>query len=79
VRQTRLGSFVEAWINVAIGFSINYVVNLLVLPLYGFHISLLDNLTMGCLYTVISVARSYCIRRWFNQYIHKAATAIGGN
>jgi hypothetical protein len=69
--QTKLGSFIEAWVNVLIGFTINYIANLLIFPLFGFHISLLDNLYMGLLYTLISVARSYCIRRWFNARIHK--------
>src|ERR1700674_4153870 len=57
--QTKLGSFVEAWMNVAIVFSINYACTLLILPLYGFHISLRDNFTMGCIYTIVSVVRSY--------------------
>ena len=41
--QTRLGSFIEAWVNVLIGFTINYIANLLIFPLFGFHISLLAN------------------------------------
>lgn len=70
VSQTRLGSFVEAWANVFIGFGINYCANLLILPLFGFHISLVANFYMGLIYTVISVVRSYCVRRWFNSFIH---------
>jgi hypothetical protein len=31
---------------------------------------------MGLLYTVISVARSYCIRRWFNARIHAVAEKL---
>jgi hypothetical protein len=73
MNQTRLGSFIEAWINVAIGFAINFCANLLILPLIGFHISVSQNLFIGVLYTVISVARSYAIRRWFNAQLHAAA------
>lgn len=73
MRQSKLGSLYEACINVAIGFGINYVANLLILPMFGFHISLLGNLYMGLIYTVISVARSYVIRRWFDEKIHRAA------
>lgn len=76
--QTRMGSFVEACINILIGFSINYVANLLIFPLFGFHISLSDNLLMGLIYTVISIVRSYCIRRWFNARIVRAAAKIAG-
>lgn len=76
MNQTRLGSFIEAWINVAIGFVINFVANLLILPLIGFHISVSQNLFIGVLYTVISVARSYVIRRWFNARLHQAAQRL---
>lgn len=78
MNQTRLGSFIEAWINVAIGFSINFVANLLILPLVGFHISVGQNLFIGVLYTIISVARSYVIRRWFNARLHAAAQRMAG-
>lgn len=65
--QTRKGSFAEAWTNIAIGFSINYTANLLILPLFGFHsLTPGKNFVIGCIYTGISLARSYCLRRWFN-------------
>lgn len=74
--QTRMGSLVEAFINVLIGFWINFAANLLILPLFGFHITLHDNLIIGLIYTAISVARSYAVRRWFNQYIVRAAASL---
>ena len=76
MNQTRLGSLIEAWINVAISFTINFVANLLILPLIGFNISIGQNLFIGVLYTVISVARSYVIRRWFNARLHAAALRL---
>jgi hypothetical protein len=76
MNQTRLGSFIEAWINVAIGFGINFGANLFILPLIGFHISVGQNLFIGVLYTIVSVVRSYCIRRWFNNRIHLAALRL---
>jgi len=65
--QTRLGSFVEAWGNIAVGFAINWACNLAVLPLFGF-----DSLTaakafgIGVIFTGISFVRQYVLRRWFN-------------
>lgn len=76
--QTRLGSFIEAWINVLIGFGINFAANLVILPLFGFNVTLSDNFQIGLLYTVVSVARSYGIRRWFNARIHRAAMRLSG-
>lgn len=65
--QTKIGSFAEAWLNIAIGFGINFTANLLILPRFGFHtLTLEKNFAIGILYTVISLVRSYCLRRWFN-------------
>lgn len=74
--QTRTGSLIEAFINVLIGFWINYIANLLIFPLFGFQISLSDNFIMGLIYTAISIGRSYIIRRWFNARIHKTAMQL---
>jgi hypothetical protein len=65
--QTKLGSISEAWANIAVGFTINYIANLIILPLFGFHtLTMWKNFEIGLLYTVISLARSYALRRWFN-------------
>lgn len=73
MNQTRLSSFIEALFNVAIGFAINFVANMVILPLIGFYITPGQNIFIGVLYTVISVCRSYCVRRWFNARLHAAA------
>jgi hypothetical protein len=77
--QTRLGSLIEAIINVIIGFGINFTANMLIFPMFGFHITPGANFALGCIYTVISVARSYCVRRWFNAKLHRLAGAVAAN
>ena len=65
--QTKLGSFVEAWANIAVGFSINYAANLVILPAFGFtSLTAGKNFEIGCIYTGISLVRSFIIRRYFN-------------
>lgn len=64
--QTKVGSFIEAWGNTIIGFVINYTANWFLLPLVGAHLSLWSNFVLGLVYTLISVARQYVMRRWFN-------------
>ena len=65
--QTKLGSFAESWANIAVGFTINYIANLLILPAFGFQsLTPAKNFAIGVLYTFISLARSYVLRRWFN-------------
>lgn len=75
--QTRMGSFVEAWVNVFIGFWINFTANMLILPMFGFtSLTLTTNFIIGAIYTLISVARSYIIRRWFNARLHRMVEKI---
>ena len=78
LRQSRTGSLIEVGINITIGFWINYFANLLILPLFGLHVTLSENFLIGLLYTLVSVARSYVIRRWFDARIHRAAMKLGG-
>jgi hypothetical protein len=67
MKQTLWGSFVESWANIVVGFTINFTANLVILPLFGFHtLTLGKNFAIGLLYTVISLCRSFVIRRWFN-------------
>jgi hypothetical protein len=74
--QTKWGSFIEAWANIAVGFSINWCANLLVLPMFGFHVSGGQAFRIGLIFTAISLARSYVLRRWFNglKFGHKETT-----
>lgn len=75
--QTRLESFIEAWINVAIGFGINFVANLLILPHFGFStLTVSANFLIGLIYTGISVVRSYAIRRWAQGHLRRFNAAI---
>ena len=76
--QTRRGSLIEVGINIFIGFWINYFANLLILPMFGLHVTLAENFLLGLAYTLVSVARSYIIRRWFDARIHQTAMKLGG-
>lgn len=77
MNQTRLGSLIEAIINILIGFWINFFANMVILPAYGFSTFTWEiNMQIGILYTVISVLRSYIIRRWFNGILHRTALKL---
>ena len=75
MRQTQLGSFVEAWANIAVGFAINWTANMLVLPRFGFNVTAGQALGIGVVFTGISLVRSYVLRRWFNGLRFGHATA----
>ena len=77
LEQTKLGSFIEAWANVFLGFGINFTANILILPHFGFtSLTLTTNFIIGLIYTVISVVRSYAIRRWFNARLRDVAERL---
>jgi hypothetical protein len=67
MKQTRIDSFMESLTNVAIGFGINFAANVLILPaVLGVPVNFAELGLIGILYTIISVVRSYTIRRAFN-------------
>lgn len=79
MNQTRLGSLYEAFLNVLIGYVINFTMNLVILNgVMGIGISLLQNVWIGLMFTVVSVARSYVIRRYFNAKLHRLAQRMAG-
>jgi hypothetical protein len=65
--QTRLGSFVEAWTNVVIGYGIQCAASYIVLHGLGLPISIKTNFILGGWMTLVSLARSYLLRRFFNK------------
>ena len=66
--QTRKQSAIEAVMNIFIGYTINFIANFTLFPLFGWEISLQQNLILGVIYTLISFARSYMIRRFYNWW-----------
>ncbi len=66
--QTKTGSVTEAFSNVAIGFGLNFTLNLLLLPImWDAAAPAASAFRLGLVFTVVSVVRSYILRRWFNQ------------
>ena len=66
--QSRRRSVVEAIINVVIGYMVAVFANLTVLPAFGYNVTLFDGAAIGLDFTIISLIRSYVIRRVFNYY-----------
>lgn len=76
--QTRLSSFIEALINILIGYFVALGSQLVILPAFDIHVSLQTNLWIGAWFTLVSLIRSYVIRRWFNHRIRLAAERMAG-
>ena len=65
MKQSKAMSLVESLFNVAIGYIVAVVTQIAVFPLFGLEVSLSDNLAIGGLFTVVSIVRSYAVRRLF--------------
>ena len=65
--QTRQQSTIESVMNIIVGYTINMVANFTLFPLFGWSITLEQNLLLGVFYTLISFARSYILRRFYNR------------
>lgn len=65
MKQSRLMSFVESLINIAVGLGVAMAANAIILPLLGFPISLSQNIAIATFMTVVSIARSFALRRLF--------------
>lgn len=66
--QPRLHSLAESLANVAIGYGVALATQLAVFPLVGVEASMSQNVVIGAVFTVVSIARSYCLRRLFNGW-----------
>lgn len=68
--QSKTSSFIEAIANTLIGYVINLGVQLVVYPFFGATFSFKQNLAIGLIFMVVSVTRSYVLRRFFNARLH---------
>lgn len=64
--QRRLHSAVEAVANVAIGFGVALATQIIVFPWFGLAVALTDQVGIALIFTAVSIARSYAVRRLFN-------------
>ncbi|MET4129967.1 hypothetical protein [Roseovarius sp. MBR-6] len=63
--QSRRMSLMEAITNVAVGYGLAVAAQIAVFPWFGLHASLGENMTLGGVFVVISLLRSYALRRLF--------------
>ena len=69
--QSKRNSAFEAATNVAIGYLVSVLANVLILPLFGYNVTIGDSFAIGLAFTAVSLARSYVLRRLFNRLDEK--------
>ena len=65
MKQSRAMSLVEAIANVVVGYGVAVATQMLVFPVFGLQTTLAENLKLGLVFTVVSIARSFTLRRVF--------------
>jgi hypothetical protein len=58
----------EAVVNLSVGYVVAVGANMVVLPLFGFFPSLEQHALIGLIFSVLSLVRSYSLRRAFNWW-----------
>lgn len=61
-------SLVETLASIAIGFTMSVIITALVMPAYGHHVTIGDNLQITAIFTVASIIRGYLVRRAFIRW-----------
>ncbi len=67
MRQSRRMSMAESLTNVAVGYGVAVSAQIMVFPLFGLDVALVDNLAIGAIFTGISIVRSFALRRVFEE------------
>ena len=65
MKQSRHMSLVESVANVAVGYGIAVLTQILIFPVFGLRTTLAQNLQMGGIFTGVSILRSFLLRRVF--------------
>ena len=64
-RQSRMMSFAESLANVAVGFLVGLATQVILFPRVGLVVTVGDNLLIAAVFTVVSMLRSFTLRRLF--------------
>lgn len=65
--QSKKQSLIESMLNVVIGYVVALLSQLIIFPFFGVNLPLSDNLLIGAFFTIVSIIRSYTLRRFFNR------------
>ena len=65
--QTKYQSLIESLTNILIGYLTALLSQVLIFPLFDIDVTFQDNLLIGLYFTIISLLRSYLVRRYFNN------------
>ena len=65
--QSKTYSLIESVTNIIVGYFVALGAQLVVFPMFGLSVPVRDNILIGLVFTVVSLVRSYVLRRIFNR------------
>jgi hypothetical protein len=68
LKQRRWHSLLEAVANTGVGYALAVLTQLAVFPQFGIEVTLEQGLVLGAILTVLSLVRSYTLRRVFEAW-----------
>ena len=68
--QSKKQSLFESIINVVIGYGVALLSQIIIFPIFGMYPEIKDNIMIGLFFTVVSIIRSFALRRFFN-WMHR--------
>ena len=69
--QTKIESLIESLVNVVIGLVVGLATQLITFYFYDIKVSWATTLSLLGWFTIASIARSYIVRRWFNERLRR--------
>lgn len=72
--QSRRHSMAEALTGTAVGFVVSVLASMVIYPLHGHAFSLREVTSITIIFTVLSIARGYAVRRLFNYLHHRCSS-----
>lgn len=65
--QSKTQSLNETVISTIIGLLVSLLTQIIVFPLYGLEVKFNQNVQITIIFTLVSIVRGYCVRRYFNK------------
>lgn len=73
--QSKKHSLYESFLNVLVGYAVAILSQIIIFPFFDINMTISQNLLIGLYFTIISVIRSYFLRRLFNKILHRKYNA----
>lgn len=65
--QNKKQSLTETIISTFIGLAVSLITQIVVFPIYNLEVSFNQNIQITIIFTFVSIARGYLVRRYFNK------------